>query len=172
MSKSVNRFKLVLQRAVAYLIDIVLLFAILAPLGFLIQRLVGLQPASGPELSITILWNFSLPAWIYFTVSDCSARGATLGKRLMGIRVTSVSANRVSFGRALLRTAVKLLPWELVHITAFALSADLNQFSLLQYIGIGLANVLWLTYLLVAIATKGHQSVQDFIAKTEVQNTE
>lgn len=160
---------LMLRRSLAFLADILLLFVVLAPLGFLIQQLLGIKPTNGSGVAVTLLWNFSLPAWSYFTLSDCSDRGSTPGKRLLGIRLRSRSHQGISFGRALLRTAVKLLPWELAHIAAFALSADLSQFSASQSIGIGLANVLWLTYLLVAVITKGKRSIHDFVAGTEVQ---
>ncbi len=161
----------ILGRSAAYLIDIALLFGVLMPLGFFLQRLLGLQAATGQEISVNILWNFSLPTWLYFTLSDSSKRGATLGKRFLGLKVTSKTTNDISLSRAVLRTAIKLLPWELVHISAFALSADLSQFSVLQFIGVGIANALWLTYSVVAVATKGRRSVHDLIVKTEVQAT-
>ena len=42
--------------------------------------------------------------------------GATLGKRLLGLRVLTLSGDRLTWPRSLLRTALKFtLPWELAH---------------------------------------------------------
>jgi len=155
---------------VAYGIDIVLLFVILAPVGFLAQWILGLPlPQTGPMIWRTLLWNFSLPAWLYFIGSDASATGATLGKRLLHLHVQTVTQHRLAVGQALLRTAIKLLPWELVHLSAFALATDLSQFSLWQTLGLGTANVLVLLYVVVAGFYGGRCSVHDWVAKTEVR---
>lgn len=159
----------VLKRAAAYLLDILLLFVVLAPLGFLIQWLLGSSlPQTGPEVWRTLLWNFSIPAWLYFGLSDRSAAGATAGKRWLKLRVVHEQNHRIAAGTALLRTAVKLLPWELVHISAFALSVDMTNFTTTQIIGLTVANGLTLVYLVTTILTKGERSVHDFVAQTRV----
>jgi uncharacterized RDD family membrane protein YckC len=161
------------RRVAAYLVVMLLLFAALAPAGQLVLWLFGAAPPrTGPAIARVILWNFSLPAWLYFIVSDQSAFGATLGKRLFKIQVRTVGGERLSLGRSLARTAVKLLPWELVHVSAFALSTDLSQFRLVQIIGVGAANVLALLYLGVAAATRGRRSVHDYAAGTLVLRIE
>ena len=38
--------------------------------------------------------------WLYFTLFECSSRQATLGKMALGIIVTDMDGNRISFGRA------------------------------------------------------------------------
>jgi uncharacterized RDD family membrane protein YckC len=158
------------RRIAAYVVDILLLFVILAPAGQLILWLLGMAPPQiGPAIGRTILWNFSLPAWLYFILGDQSRSGATLGKRLLRIRVAGRAGARLTLGQALARTAVKLLPWELVHVSAFALSADLSQFSRVQIIGVAAANVLTIVYLGVVAATAGRRSVHDYIAGTLVR---
>ena len=54
----------------------------------------------------------SLPLWLYYSLFESSARQATIGMRLLGLRVTGLNGERISFGRALLRTVVKLIPFE------------------------------------------------------------
>jgi len=39
-------------------------------------------------------------SWLYFTLLECSSRQATLGKMALGIIVTDMGGNKVSFGRA------------------------------------------------------------------------
>jgi uncharacterized RDD family membrane protein YckC len=155
------------RRIAAYLADILLLFAILAPAGqFMIWLLGATPPHNGPEIERVILWNFSLPAWLYCIAGDRSS--ATVGKRLLKIQVRTVRGERLSLGRALVRTAVKLLPWELAHVSAFALSTDLSQFRPVQIIGVAAANLLSVVYLGVAAATTGQRSVHDYAAGTLV----
>jgi uncharacterized RDD family membrane protein YckC len=163
-------FALLGRRVAAYLVDILLLFAVLAPAGQLILWLLGAEtPRTGPAIGRTILWNFSLPAWLYFILGDQSAAGATLGKRLLKIQVRDMSGERLAIGRALARTAVKLLPWELAHVSAFALSTDLSRFSRTQIVGVAVANVLAVVYLSIAAATRGRRSVHDIAAGTLVR---
>ncbi len=161
---------LLLRRIAAYVLDIIGLFVLLAPLGQAILWLVGTKPHSGPAIAQTILWNFSLPVWIYFIVSDASATGATIGKRLLGIRVSRIDGARLSWPQAFLRTTLKLLPWELVHVAAFTLSTDLTQFRPAQTVGVALANLLIIVYLLLVGLSRGQRSVHDYVAGTLVRS--
>ncbi len=160
---------LLIRRVAAYLLDILLLFAVLAPLGQVVLRLLGWAPSTGQEIAATILWNFSLPVWLYFFVADRSAAGATPGKRLLRIQVRAEGGGRVGPWRALARTAVKLLPWELSHLSAFALSSDLSALGPPQVAGLALANLLAVAYLIDAIASGGRRSVHDRLAGTLVR---
>lgn len=162
---------LLFRRIAAYLLDILLLFAVLAPLGQAVIWFLGQTPRSGPAIAVTVLWNFSLPVWLYFMLSDRSARGATPGKRLLRIQVCTDRGEPLRLGRALARTAVKLLPWEMTHLSAFALSTDLATLGPLQVAGITLANLLTCSYLVAAIATGGRRSVHDYLVATFVQAT-
>jgi len=47
--------------------------------------------------------------WLYFALMESSAKQATLGKMLLGVRVTDLAGRRVSFGRATARYFCKLL---------------------------------------------------------------
>ncbi|NJN19514.1 MAG: RDD family protein [Oscillochloris sp.] len=157
------------RRVGAYLLDILVLFAVLAPTGQVILRLFGIAPPrTGPELASVILWNFSLPAWLYFILSDRSSAGMSPGKRLLNIQVRNHDGGRVSAGQAVVRTSIKLLPWELVHIFAFAIAGDFSRFRPIQTFGVTLANLLIIVYLGVTIATRGRRSVHDYPAKTLV----
>ncbi len=164
-----SRRSLILRRVGAYLLDMTILFVVLAPIGFLIQLALGLKmPETGPELAQTILWNFSVPAWLYFIVNDSSLRGATLGKRLLKLQVVRTDQQRVGFLRAVWRTAVKLLPWEMAHFFGFTLSTDLSQFSTAQTVGLTAANVLIIVYVVLLLLTRGLRTVHDFAAGTKV----
>jgi uncharacterized RDD family membrane protein YckC len=163
--------RLLIRRAAAYVVDIVLLFLILFPVGQLLRFAIGWKPASptGLEVWLASAVNISLPTWIYFILSDSSARGATVGKRLFGLRVARVSDGSIGMGRALGRNAVKLLPWETTHLSAFAFSAEPGvSLDFGQLIGLTIANVLIVVYLVVALCSGGRRSVHDYIAGTQV----
>ena len=162
-------WRLVGRRTSAYLIDIALLFAALGPAGWLTQWALGLTPSTGPQIWATLLLNFSLPTWVYFTASDASSAGATLGKRWLGIRVSRHDDRRLGVMQALGRTAVKLLPWELVHFAAFGLAQGTGQFTTAQGVGLAIANILALAYFAAAVATRGHRSVHDLVVGTNVR---
>ena len=157
---------LLLPRVGAYAVDILLLVLVLFPVGQLVRLAVGWPTASptGQEVWLVSALNFSLPTWTYFVFSDSTAHGVTVGKWLLGLRVTRVSGGAVGLARALGRTAVKLLPWETTHLSAFALSGVEPW----QLIGLTIANGLILVYVVVAACTGGRRSVHDYVAATEV----
>lgn len=160
------------RRCAAFLADGIILFGILAPTGYIIGQIGGaIQPQTGPEVWHVILLTFSAPAWLYFIVSDCSTGGATLGKRVCKLRVAGKANERISPGRAVVRTAIKLLPWELTHLFVFALSDDFGQFGHVQWFGIAIVYVLATVYLLLMLATNGNRTVHDFATNTRVVNT-
>lgn len=150
----------------AFIADIVILFAVLGPLGFLVQHALGYTPTTGPEIWRVLVLNFSIPVWLYFWFSDASARGDTPGKRIFRIRVVA-DREALGPGRALARTAIKLLPWELAHLSAFALSSDLDSLSIVQSVGLVLSNLLMLLYLGMAFASRGRRSVHDILVHTK-----
>ncbi len=160
--------KLTVRRLVAYAIDICILFIVLAPLGFVIRLWLGTSPQTGPEIWVTIIFNFSIPCWLYFIASDLSAGGATIGKRIMGIR-TIADTGSIGVIQAIGRTAIKLLPWELTHISMFALSSQLGEFTLTQVVALTLVYALLGVYILTVLLTRGSRSVHDLIVHSSVR---
>jgi len=157
------------RRLAAYAIDIVILAAVLIPLAFGIHALTGYRPDTGIGVWLASVAEISVPSWAYFTISDMSPGGATLGKRLLGLQVRSADGSRIGLGRALLRTAIKLAPWELTHLTFFALSPQLGTFTDLQLGLLIVVYVLFAVYLVVALRNGGARSVHDLVADTVVR---
>lgn len=75
----------------------------------------------------------------------------------------------MGFARSLLRTAVKLSPWELVHVSMFALTDDPGQFGPVQVAGLAVVDALLLAYLAVLVLTRGRRSVHDLLVDTSVR---
>ncbi|MFV0407659.1 MAG: RDD family protein [Propioniciclava sp.] len=61
-----------------------------------------------------------LPVGLYLYFSESSAHQATVGKRRFRLRVFAASDHaRTSRSRVLVRTIVKLLPWEIAHFAVW-----------------------------------------------------
>lgn len=116
-----TRYPRLSTRLGAYLLDYALLITLLVLPQAVLVAVTGGFPfnrlRNGWQIEGWVLLSISLPAWLYFAWSESSARQATVGKRVLGLQVVSTSGGEIAFGKALLRTAVKLLPWELTHLT-------------------------------------------------------
>jgi uncharacterized RDD family membrane protein YckC len=157
------------RRVAAYGIDCALSLLVLASVGAAVNYRLGLAIESPREVYLALLLNFSIPVWMYFTLADRSLRGATIGKRLLKLQTISADGRPLSAPRALLRTAIKLLPWELTHIAAFLLPGALGDFRFESWLAFGLAYLLMVSYLGIAWRTGGRKSVHDYPAATLVR---
>lgn len=62
--------------------------------------------------------KFVLP-WLYFGWFEASSMQATPGKMALGILVTDQRGNRISFGRASIRTFAKYISYKILFIGFF-----------------------------------------------------
>ncbi len=103
--------------------------AILTAAGFAIRPL--LPPQSGalsPVAADAVAFLFSvLPVWVYLSVTEGGALQATWGKRWTRLRVIAADGGEPGPGRAVIRNAVKLLPWELAHLAVARLILGVDQ---------------------------------------------
>jgi uncharacterized RDD family membrane protein YckC len=54
--------------------------------------------------------------WLYYSLLESSAWQATLGKKALGLEVTDLDGNRISFGRATGRFFAKFISWMILFI--------------------------------------------------------
>ena len=114
-------------RVVAYLIDGLIVGAFVSVVGFLLAMIFTViggafgagmgrdfarsmgNPNAGPDpgmlavIGVTefLVWGVALiGSWLYFAIQESGPAQATIGKRVMGLRVTDISGQRISFGRA------------------------------------------------------------------------
>jgi uncharacterized RDD family membrane protein YckC len=94
------------------------LLALVGTLG----RAAGLLPARITTPSGRILGQLAaiavltVPVTLWFAFWEAGPRGATPGKRLLGLRVSRLDGGELSWPDPLLRSAVKIaVPWELAH---------------------------------------------------------
>ena len=95
-------------RFAAYVIDQIILSIVTVIIVFILGFVMGLFFAAiGMDtptiriISAALGYFFGvIVAWIYYAVSESSPDRATPGKRVIGIIVTDLDGNRISFGRA------------------------------------------------------------------------
>ena len=165
------------RRAGAFALDYLIILGYLlglASLFLLVNRILDGNQALFAErirAQFVAFLLVTLPISLYFAVSESSPRQATWGKQKVQLKVVDRNNNRVSFWRALGRTILKFIPWELSHTLIweiyFSPQADLawiNYGFLLVYILIGLN-------LLTLGLTKTHQTLYDLLTNTYVINS-
>jgi uncharacterized RDD family membrane protein YckC len=105
------------RRFAAYLIDGLLMGAAILVV-FIVLGLLGASAAAaggeaGAAAALSMLL-FVIPflvvgGWLYFALMESSVRQGTLGKMAIGIKVTDLNGNRLSFGRATGRHFAKIV---------------------------------------------------------------
>jgi uncharacterized RDD family membrane protein YckC len=166
----------IVRRAGAYLVDCAVMtaaFLVLQSFVFLPlrHRLIGSDEwlmAGGVPLEIYTLLTISLPTWLYFAWSEQSTWQGTIGKRVFRLIVTDIEGDRIGFGRAMLRTVIKMLPWEISHLTVNLPTSIMYEPQPQFRFGFVFVFVLLVLYPALILLTRRHQSLHDLIAKTFV----
>ena len=91
---------LVLDNAIVFFI----MLAMLLPLGIVVAT-IGMESMTDVVASLVV----TLVPFLYWPVLESSRWQATIGKRIMGLEVTDLEGNRLSFLRALLRSLAKII---------------------------------------------------------------
>lgn len=174
MSDSEQNYASAARRVLAYAVDAILLFiavpSILGAVGALILYLtVGFGwMQNGFLFWLFIFFTVSIPIWLYYSLLESSARGATFGMRIFGLRVTDTDGGRIGFGRALLRTVIKLLPFETNHLVMFLptpIWSDPNPGFRVWFV---VVHALMILYFATMFLNRRRQSIHDLAAGTVV----
>lgn len=155
------------------MIDWLVLFAVFAAPQFAIMAISGtwfLDEDSSPVLQWAwVGMSVTLPSYLYFVLSDRSSDGQTLGKRTMNLAARSDVATRMSWVQALVRNAVKLLPWEATHIMIFFPEPFGDVPSGGKVALMVIANGLMITWLLAPLVDRPHfRALHDRVSDTRV----
>lgn len=112
-------------RAVAFLIDCFLILLVMGPaVLYLLTKNIGtgasLQKSlafayGGTSQALAINLLIEMAFWLYFATLESSAWQATVGKKVLGLFVTDMKGNRISF----LRASGRFLGLSLEHLTFF-----------------------------------------------------
>ena len=141
------------------------LAALLVPLGlWWLSRGLVFSLVQTNVLGVVVL---VAPATLWVAIWE-SVRGATPGKRLVGLRVIAGNAGRrPGFGRALVRAVIKIaVPWELGHTTALALSSGEDP-GAATWMVVALCYLVGLI-MIIGLLVRPHRPPHDRLAGTRV----
>ncbi len=167
------------RRVFSYCAEIILLFAgllllqgllIVLRLNPLVQSVLSGSGISKGVYHLWLLGTVDFPLILYYTGTLGFSAQATLMMRWLGLRLEPVHGGPVGARRALIRTVVMLIPFEVNHlflVWANSQEGIPNRLSL-QYAMVG---ILILTYILTAALSPRGQSVHDLLAGTVVVDT-
>jgi uncharacterized RDD family membrane protein YckC len=155
------------RRLAAHFIDTALFYTFVWGTQFTLLHNVVQMSWSGLQFELYLLTTVTLPVVLYYALSECSPWQATLGKRLMGLQVTGTAGERLPFGRALLRAALRFLPFEIGHMS-FALPTPIWVAPQEFRIGSAIVWVALGVYVAAALLTARKQSIHDLAAGTVV----
>ncbi|HVG30034.1 MAG TPA: RDD family protein [Pyrinomonadaceae bacterium] len=117
------------QRVGAYLIDFLLISAVTCPIGMAMGAFAALAGRGGESaqvasLAMQMIVNLIsiVAGWLYFALLECSSWQGTVGKKVIGIRVTDEYGRRIGFGRATGRYFAKIIS-SLICLIGFIMAA-------------------------------------------------
>ena len=148
------------------------LLLIVAPCAALAGVLGLMLRAAGIDLATPVARDSLAFATLVFPVmattayQEASPRQATVGKRRTGLLVVDDSGARLTFRRALGRSVVKFLPWQLGHTAVFHL-ADGSTAPGFLVLSIGSQLIVVISILAVALDT-AHRAIHDWITHSRV----
>jgi uncharacterized RDD family membrane protein YckC len=154
-----------------YLIISIYITALVA-VSYLIQSIdpAILQPLFQNPLT-SQLYGFlmmTLPVTLYFAISESSSYKATWGKRWQGLKVVHNNGGRLSFGRALGRTLIKFIPWEMAHACIWQMSHSAGEAGQIVQFGLILVWVLIGMYIGTLLFSSKKQAPYDWLTNSVV----
>lgn len=139
-------------RALALLLDMLIIVGIMMVVGFVTELISAGSYMVGEGIHLIVAFFLS---WGYFTYFEAGKRGATIGKRTVGLRVIDRSGNNITKGQAFVRNILRLVDM-LPGIPTTAVGVLIGSF------GLGFFCCLF---------TKKFQRVGDLVANTLVVYT-
>ena len=164
------------RRIGAYVVDCTLLLLglfglqlLLSPVNPIAAIISRGEYFAGWQLHLWVSATTTVPFVLYFAATIASRQQATVAMRLFRLRVTDLDGRRIAFGRAVLRAAILLVPFELNHTVMFELSAGPGKDAgPIVLVGIAVVWIVIALYLATAAAPPRGQSIHDRIAGTVV----
>lgn len=157
------------ERAATFIIDLLIIFGVLvvltiAMIFLFFGALTGGGAAAGQAVAAVWLLGFFVLRNFYFTALELGTRSATIGKRVMKLRVVARDGRRLSGHAVVARNAMRELEFFLpLSFLAYESSQGLAG------LGLSAAGLLWSGgFLLFPLFNRDHLRVGDLIAGTWV----
>lgn len=169
-------------RIKASLFDYLAILAWMATIGlvgFVISLIMGGYPdylgMFGPVgTQIIFFFVLTLPVGVYLYKTESGVRHATVGKRRVGIEVTSTDGGPPSKRNIVIRTVVKLLPWELAHTFIWQMQYVFYQFGyeadvpIWIFVGLNIPAILVILYVSMIAIRRDGRAPHDIASGTRV----
>ena len=163
-----------IKRIIAYFIDYLIVLTYIGILIFISVFLFDslakdtsfISPVKGQLLGF---FTLTLPVFFYFYLSERGKYGATLGKRIMKLKVIPVNPSQKK--KVGLRNILKFLPWEIAHTGIHWLFYYYHQqIELPVWISILLIlpQIIVFAYLISVVKSKGKSSLYDHFSETKI----
>ena len=153
--------------ALAWDVPVIAAWAVFAGVtGIGLSSYAGIQLRDPWALDLLAFLTLILPVILTFAYLEGSSRQATFGKRRLRLIVTDANGRPPGFRRALVRSAVLFLPWQLGHTAVFHLAAGSTSIAFVA-LSIG-AQLLVLASLLLMVTDSRHRALHDWVAGTRV----
>ncbi|MCH4826993.1 RDD family protein [Planococcus halocryophilus] len=161
------------RRLKAFAFDYVLIFSYMLLLlmlsMFVIPTVQEWFQGSRVIAQLTGFMMLTLPVSIYFIIADSKIGKQSFGKHKINIIVTDENNQPLSVGRAVSRTFLKFLPWELSHFMVYRMiQLKEAELQLSDYFIWGLIYGLIFLSVIMVIFTKNKQTLYDWLTKTYV----
>lgn len=155
------------ERAAAFMSDAVIILVVLIAASIIVPMLLSTAGASSTYLAIIWLLGFFVLRNAWFTLFELSGRGATPGKRFVGLRVVARDGSRLTGGAVIVRNAMRELE-VFLPLSFLAIDASSSQVDAVVYL-LGFA---WVAlFLLFPLFNRDRLRVGDLLAGTWVVHT-
>ncbi|MGY1854798.1 RDD family protein [Modestobacter sp. SYSU DS0290] len=142
--------------------------AVLTVLGLAVRRAFPHPGPIPPVAADAVAFGFSvLPVWAHLTVTEAGPRRGTWGKRRTGLAVVAGDGERAGAGRVAVRNAVKLLPWQLAHVSVARIIAGVDA-PVTVATTYALSLVIPAVSIAIAWRDPAHRALHDLVAGTRV----
>lgn len=158
------------QRISAFLLDYLILAVYLAGLSalfFILPNTSSLFDSRIKAQTFGFLF-VTFPITLYFAISESSKKQGTWGKTRLSLKVTDQEGNRIGFGKSLIRSTLKFIPWEISHTLLWEVTfnPDLNPIILNSML-ISVYGLLG-AYIASLLLTKTRQTLYDLVCGTYI----
>ncbi len=150
------------KRLLAFLLDYLVISVYIVTLT--VVSMLILRSGAGPALTglfanpvradLFAFLSLVLPVILYFAILESGPRQATWGKQRMRLCVTDEQGVRLTLPRALLRSVVKFLPWQIAHSSLFHIPGwpmnvvDVPTASVIGFLVVWILIFAWLGFLI------------------------
>lgn len=160
-------------RIYAFLLDYLMIamygIFIVGTVSLLFKSLLTPLFSDSPVIAqLTGFLMITLPISLYFILCERSKWQGTWGKKKIRIRIVDNNGQRIKLGRSVIRTTIKLLPWEVAHFGIWRLMLPTNISETTIFVILYAVNFTIIVYLIIPLTNKRKKNVYDWIARTEV----